>query len=319
MQPGWQRFSRRSVRIGAVAVVILGVLALGHEHARAQLGLDTLRQVVDKAKGKGKQALPGRDVVKGKGAPNLKGPLQKNLPGRDGVANPMVKGKPGLERFGKDGLTKDRTKDLIGRDKIGKDRIGQDKFGQDKFGKDKFGKDKGVADKLGGKDKLSKDQLKDRLGKDKLGKDKLGGKDKLAQDKLGKDKLGKDGLGKDKLGKDKLGRDQLAKDKLGKDKLGKDKAGLIRSAKAMPSPIAARSRGSSGRRTRWSAARSASIIAVRSTPRGCGCRRDRSPAASDSPACRPRARRALSQPRWCFKPVPMCRGKPSTRPQAGSA
>lgn len=224
MKLGWNTFTKRSLRIATAMLAVLVVIALGYDDARAQLGLDTLRQAVDKAKSK---SAPGRDLLKGKPAPNFKGgQFPKGPAVKDAIGN-AAKGRGGLDRFTKDGLTKDRTKDLIGRDR---------------FGKDKFGKDKGIADKFGGKDRLSKDQFKDRLGKDKLGKDKLGkdklgGRDQLAKDKLGKDKLGKDKLGgkdqlaKDKLGKDKLGKDklggkdQLAKDKLGKDKLGKDKLG----------------------------------------------------------------------------------------------
>ncbi|MPZ41001.1 MAG: S8 family serine peptidase [Rhizobiales bacterium] len=252
MQPGRHTFSRRSVRIGAIAVVILGALALGHERARAQLGLDTLRQVVDKAKGK--QAVPGRDVLRRKAAPNLKRPLQKNPAVRDSVGNPTVRGKRGVERFTKDGLTKHRAKDLIGRDKFGKDRFGKDRNTADKLGgkgrlskdqfKDKLGREKLSKDQLKdklGREKASKDQLKDKLGKGKLGQDKLGGKDRLARDKLGKDKLGKDKLGKDKLGKNGVGKGQPGRDKLGrdqsaKDKLGKNKAGLAKIGKGKAIP-----------------------------------------------------------------------------------
>jgi pentapeptide MXKDX repeat protein len=238
---------RRCVPIAAVAIVILGALALGHDYARAQFGLDTVRQAADKAK-RGGKAGPGKDVLRGKAGPN---PIQKGPVVRDAIGK-TGKDRGALERFSKDGPikdrltrdrltkdrpTKDKAQDLIARDKL-KDRLG--KGGADKLTRDKLATDKLGKDKLG-KDKLSKDQLtrdklgKDRLATDKLSKDKLG-KDKLAQDKLGKDKLGKDKLGKDKLGKDKLGKDQLAKDKLGKDKLGKDKAGELRFAKGKTVP-----------------------------------------------------------------------------------
>ncbi|HZO46078.1 MAG TPA: S8 family serine peptidase [Xanthobacteraceae bacterium] len=205
--------------------MILGALALGNEHARAQLGLDTLRQVIDKTKGK---SVPGKEILKGKNAPNLKGQVQKGPGARDAISN-ATKNKGAIEKFTKGPLTKDKAKDLIARDKL----------------KDQFGK--GPTDKIG-KDKLTKDRLtKDGFTKDKLGKDKLGGKDQLAKDKLGKgkDQLAKDKLGKDQLAKDKLGKgkDQLAKDKLGKgkdqlanDKLGKGKAGELKFAKGKTMP-----------------------------------------------------------------------------------
>ena len=235
MQPG-HTHSKRYVRIATVALVILGALALGNEHARAQFGLDTLRAVVDKAKGKN---LPGKEILKGKSAPNLKGQVQKGPGARDAISN-ATKNKGAIERFTKGPLAKDKAKDLIARDKI-----------KGQFGKgpaEKLTRDR-LTDKIG-KDKLTKDRLsKDRLTKDKLGKDRLGGKDQLAKDKLGKgkDQFAKDklGKGKDQLAKDKLGKgkDQLAKDKLGKgkdqlakDKLGKDKAGEIKFAKGKTMP-----------------------------------------------------------------------------------
>ena len=230
MQPGWHINSRRYVRIAAIALVISGALALGLDHARAQLGLDTIRSVVDKAKGKAK-SVPGKDVLKGKTAPNVKGALQKGPIAKDGIG----KGKGALEKFGKDRLVpKDKAKDLIAGDKgkFGKgpaDRL-TDKLGKDKIGKDKLSKDALTKDKLG-KDKLGKGDL----AKDKLGKDKLS-KDALTKDKLGKDKLGKGDLAKDKLGKDKLGKGDFAKDKLGKDKAGIDKIGK---GKAVPDKRAA--------------------------------------------------------------------------------
>jgi subtilisin family serine protease len=232
MQPGHTN-SKRYVRIATIALVILGALALGNEHARAQLGLDTLRQVIDKTKGK---SVPGKEILKGKSAPNLKGQVQKGQTAKDAIGN-ATKNKGAIEKFTKGPLTKDKAKDLIARDKL-----------KDGFGKgpaDKLTRDKLATDKIG-KDKLTKDRLtKDGLTKDKLGKDKLGGKDQLAKDKLGKgkDQLAKDKLGKDQLAKDKLGKgkDQLAKDKLGKDqlakdKLGKDKAGEIKFAKGKTMP-----------------------------------------------------------------------------------
>ncbi len=227
MQGGGHTIFRRCVRIGAIALVILGALALGHEHARAQLGLDTLRSVVDKAKA-GK-AVPGKDALKGKSAPNLKGQVGKGQIGKGQAAKDAVSkagGKGALDKLTKDRIPKDKVKDLIARDKL-KDKFGKgpaDKLTRDKLATDKLGKDRLTKDKLS-KDALTKDKLgKDKLGKDQLAKDKLG-KDQLAKDKLGKDKLGKDQLAKDKLGKDKLGKDQLAKDKLGKDQLAKDKLG----------------------------------------------------------------------------------------------
>jgi Subtilase family len=230
MQPGWHINSRRYVRLAAIALVISGALVLGLDHARAQLGLDTIRSVVDKTKGKAK-SVPGKDVLKGKSAPNLKGPLQKGQVAKDGIG----KGKGAFEKFGKDRLVpKDKAKDLIAGDKgkFGKgpaDRL-TDKLGKDKIGKDKLSKDALTKDKLG-KDKLGKGDL----AKDKLGKDKLS-KDALTKDKLGKDKLGKGDLAKDKLGKDKLGKGDLARDKLGKDKAGIDKIGK---GKAIPDKRAA--------------------------------------------------------------------------------
>jgi hypothetical protein len=224
MRQGTHHNSRRGVRIAAIALVILGAFAFGLDHARAQLGLDTLRSVVDKAKSK---SVP-KDVLKGKTAPNLKGQVQKGQTAKDAISN-VTKNKGALEKFTKG----DRAKDLIARDRL-KEKIGKgpadritDKLGKDKFGgKDRLSKDALTKDKLGGKDKLSKDALtKDKLGKDKLGKgdlakDKLGGKDKLAQDKLGKDKLGKDKLGKGDLtkGKDKAGELKFAKGKTMPDK-----------------------------------------------------------------------------------------------------
>ena len=63
MPPSGPTKFRRCVRIATVGLVMFGALALGHKHARAQLGIDTLRQVVDKAKA-GK-AVP-KDALKGK-------------------------------------------------------------------------------------------------------------------------------------------------------------------------------------------------------------------------------------------------------------
>ena len=157
MQPGPHN-SRRCVRIAAIALVILGALALGNDHARAQLGLDTLRAVVDKAKGQG---LPGKDVLKGKSAPNLKGQVQKGQGAKDAISN-ATKNKGALEKFTKGPLTKDKAKDLIARDKL-----------KDKFGK---GTDRqGQADK----DRLTK------IGSPRqAGQGQAGGKDQLAKDKL---------------------------------------------------------------------------------------------------------------------------------------
>jgi subtilisin family serine protease len=241
MQVGTHHNSRRGVRIAAIALVVLGAFAFGLDHARAQLGLDTLRSVVDKAKTK---SVP-KDVLKGKAAPNLKGQVlkgqvQKGQGAKDAIGN-ITKNKGALEKFTKG----DRAKDLIARDKLrekfGKgpgDRI-TDKLGKDKLGgKDRLSKDALTRDKLGGKDKLSKDALtkdklggKDKLSKDALTKDKLGGKDRLSKDALTKDKLG----GKDKLGKGDLAK---GKDKLGKGDLarGKDKAGELKFAKGKTMP-----------------------------------------------------------------------------------
>ena len=214
MQQGNHHNSRRGVRIAAIALVILGAFAFRLDHARAQLGLDTLRSVVDKAKA-GK-AVPGKDVLRGKSAPNLKGQVQKGQSAKDAISK-VTKNKGALEKFTKG----DKAKDLIARDKL-REKFGKgpadrvtDKLGKDKLGgKDRLSKDALTKDKLGGKDKLSKDALT---------KDKLGGKDKLSKDALTKDKLGKDKLGKGERAKDKLG----GKDKLGKGELtkGKDKAG----------------------------------------------------------------------------------------------
>ena len=254
MQAGGHKISRRCVRIAAVALVILGALAFGHEHARAQLGLDTLRSVVDKAKS-GK-SVPGKDVLKGKAAPNVKGQIQKGQAAKGAIDN-ITKNKGALEKFTKgdkakdliardrlkdkfgkgpaDKLTRDKLTDKFGKDRLTKDKLSKDALTKDKFGKGKLSKDALTKDKLG-KDKLSKDALtKDKLGKDKLSKDALT-KDKLGKDKLGKDKLGKDQLAKDKLGKDRLAQDKLGKDKLGKDKLGKGKANDLQFAKGKTMP-----------------------------------------------------------------------------------
>src|SRR5262245_54962381 len=102
MQGGGYTIFRRCVRIGASALVILGALALGQEHARAQLGVDTLRQVVDKTKA-GK-AVPGKGVLKGKSVPNVKGPLPKGVV----TKGPATKGVP----VSKDRLPGDKAKDL---------------------------------------------------------------------------------------------------------------------------------------------------------------------------------------------------------------
>jgi Subtilase family len=190
--------TRLAIRFGAVALVVVGALAAWHDRAGAQIGLDVLRQVIDKGKDKaktpanllkGKQAVPKGQIGK---APLTKGPLTKDAIGKTG--------KGGIEKLSKDRLLpKDRTKDLIARDKLGKDKLSKDLLTKDKFGKGK----------------LTQDQIgKDKLG---LGKDKLG---------LGKDKLGKDKLG---LGKDKLGKDQAVIDKFGKGKIGD-----LKSAKAIP-------------------------------------------------------------------------------------
>ena len=104
MQGGGHTIFRRCVRIGAIALVILGALALGHEHARAQLGLDTLRSVVDKAKA-GK-AVPGKDVLKGKSAPNLKGRVGKGQAAKDAIGN--AGGKGALDKFTKDRIRRTR-------------------------------------------------------------------------------------------------------------------------------------------------------------------------------------------------------------------
>jgi Subtilase family len=210
MQPGGYSISKRCVRIAAVALVILGALAIGQDYARAQAGLDLVRRAVDKGKAKAAPSKAPANLLKGKQVPNLKGPLQKGQIAKDAIGKGS---KGGIERFTKDRIPKDKAKELIARDRL----------------KDKLGK--GPSDKL--TDKLGKDKIgKDRLPKDQFTKDKLGGKDKLAKDKLGKDKLGKGDLAKDKLGKDKLGKGDLAKDKLGgKDKLAKDKAGIDKTGK----------------------------------------------------------------------------------------
>jgi Subtilase family len=202
MQHGGHDISMRSVRIAAITLVILGAVTFGHDRARAQLGLDAVRQAIDKRKAATK-AVPGKDVLKGKAAPNLKGQIPKTQAAKDAIGK-AAKNKAALEKLTKDRLPKDKAKDLIARDKLGKDKLT--------------------------KDKLSKDRLtKDRLAKDKLAKDKLG-KDKLAQDKLGKDKLGKDKFGK--LAKDKLAKDKAGDLKSAKGQAIPDKRAATRIAKA---------------------------------------------------------------------------------------
>ncbi len=228
MNQDWHVISTRSVRIGAVALVFFGALALWQDRAGAQLGIDVLRQVIDKGKGK---VAPGKgpaNVVKGKQvAPNVKGALTKGQVTKNPLAKDAIskaaKGKGGLEKLTKDRLPQGKAKDLVTRDKLGKDALTRDKLSKGQLTKDKLGKDQLTKDKLG----------QGKLAQDKLGKDKLG-KDKLGTDKLGKDKLGKGNLAQDKLGKDKLGKGNLAQDKLGKDKLGK--AGDLKSAKANAIP-----------------------------------------------------------------------------------
>jgi subtilisin family serine protease len=191
MQQG-QQTTKLSVRIAAAALVIFSAMALWHDRAGAQLGVDLLRQAIDKGKAKVKQ-VPGKtpaNVLKGKQpGSNLKGQITKGqlpkgqlpkgqFPKGQITKGPLtkdaiskgVKSKGGLEKFTKDRLPKDKAKDLIARDKFGKDKLVKDKLSKGQLTKDKLGKDK--------------------LGKDQLAKDKLG-KGKLAQDKLGKDKLGK--------------------------------------------------------------------------------------------------------------------------------
>lgn len=209
MQHGRPTISGRSVRIGAIALVFFGAFSLWYDRADAQLGVDLLRQAIEKGKGSVKQ-VPGKNVLKGKQAPNLKGPLTKGPPTKDAVGK-AIQGKGGLEKLTKDRFPKG--KDLLARDKLGKDALTKDKLSKGQLIKDKLGKG--------------------NLAQDKLAKDKLG-KGNLAQDKLGKDKLGKGNLAQDKLGKDKLGKGNLAQDKLGKDKLGK--AGDLKSAKANAIP-----------------------------------------------------------------------------------
>ncbi|MCC6890026.1 MAG: S8 family serine peptidase [Hyphomicrobiales bacterium] len=220
MQHDGQSIARRLVRIGAIALVFLGVFALWQDRARAQFGVELLRKVVDKAKSKQPAKAPPL-----KAKPNLKGPITKAPIVKDAIGKTARPG--GVDKIAKDRLPKDK----LDRDKLLKDRLAKDRAAKDRLAKDKLGKDKSIAKDQPGKDKLAKDKLsKDKLAKDKLAKDKLG------KDKLGKDKLAQDKLGKDKLGKDKLGKDKLGKDKLGKDKLGKDKLGDPKSAKAPPIP-----------------------------------------------------------------------------------
>ena len=205
MQTGGHGISRTIVRIGAIALVILGALALGHDHARAQLpGLDIVRQAVDTATGgKAKKA---KDLVKGK----------KGQKGADAVKD-RLKGKPGLEKSARDKLTKDRLKDRLTKDGL-KDRLSKDKLSKDRLTKERLSKDKLSKDRLT-KDGIGKDKGKFSKDKGKLAKDKGLGKDKgIAKDKGAKDRLAKDKSGKDKLGKDKTGKDRAALDKTGKGK-----------------------------------------------------------------------------------------------------
>ena len=115
MQAGRQHKVRRYVRIGAIALGILGVLALGHDRASAQIGVDLLRQAVEKVKGKGKQ-VPGKELLKGKKgvdkgtADAIKGRL-KDKAGFDKTARDKLK-----DRLSKDGL-----KDKLSKDKLTKD------------------------------------------------------------------------------------------------------------------------------------------------------------------------------------------------------
>ncbi len=207
MQQSGRAFPRLSIRIGAITLVIFCALAAWQDRARAQVGIDVLRQVIDKTKDKAK-VVPGKNpanLLKGKQAPDLKGQLGKG---------PLTKGP-----FTKAPLTKGPlTKDAIGKTLPGKG-------GLEKLTKDRL---------------LPKDRAKDLIARDQLGKDKLS-KDLLTKDKLGKGKLAQDLLGKDKLGKDKLGlgKDRLGKDQAAIDKLGKGKLGDIKSARTIPDKRAA--------------------------------------------------------------------------------
>jgi subtilisin family serine protease len=201
MQQGRQTI-RLSVRIGAIALVIFSAMALWHDQAGAQLGVDLLRQVIDKGKGKVKQVAPGKgpaNLLKGKQrGPNVKGQVTKGqFPKGQFPKGQFQKGQFQKGQFQKGQLTKSPvTKDGVG----------------------KAAKGKGGLEKLT-KDRLPKSKAKDLIARDKVGKGNLA-KDKLSKGQLTKDKLGKGQLAKDKLGKDKLGKGKLAQDKLGKGKIG---------------------------------------------------------------------------------------------------
>jgi subtilisin family serine protease len=174
MRSGGHETIRRYIRVGTIALVVIGALAFGHEHARAQLGIDALRQAVEKAKSKGKQ-LPGKpdsNLQKGKQA------IQK---GAADALKGRLKDKSGLEK--------------AARDKLGKDRLPRDQAIKDQLSKDKLGTNTP-------RDRLGKDLVKDKSPKDRLTRDKAGlGKDgKSARDLVGKDKLGKDRIGTSKIG-----------------------------------------------------------------------------------------------------------------------
>ena len=198
MHSGRHEIFRRYVRVAAVGLAIVGMLALGHDHARAQLGIDLLKQAVEKVKGKDKK-VPGKDLLKGKRQ-------QKGPAGADAVKG-RLRDKGGFDKSAKDRLTKDRLpKDRFSKDRVGKDRLtkdGKDKNIRDRFGKGKDGaRDKNIAK---GKD----------AGKNKgIAKDKSSAKDRLAKDKGGKDKLSKNRPGLDKTGKGRLDNSKSARSKI---------------------------------------------------------------------------------------------------------
>jgi subtilisin family serine protease len=204
MHSGGHDIFRRYVRVAAIGLAILGMLALGHDHARAQLGVDLLRQAVEKVKGKGKgKNIPGKDLLKGKR--QQKGPV-----GADAVKG-RLKDKGGFDKSARDRLPKDRlTKDRLPKDRFSKDRVGKDRLTKD-------GKDKGIRDRFG----KGKDGAKDKniakskdAGKNKgIAKDKSSAKDRLAKDKAGKDKLSKNRPGLDKTGKGRLDNSKSARSK----------------------------------------------------------------------------------------------------------
>jgi hypothetical protein len=254
MQTGGQERLKRCVRIGAITLAIMGALAVGHERARAQIGVDILRQAVDTVKDKGKNIT---DLVKGKKKKRaddvkdrLKGKLDKSARdklkdrlGKDRLKDKDRLTKDRLKDGAKDRLTKDGLKDRLPKDRLTKDGVGKDKsvrdrlkdkrFTKDKDGvKDKAAKDKGIGRNKGKDKSIAKDK---DTAKDKLARDKKDGKDRSLANEKGKDKG--TGKGKDKaLAREKGGTDKAGKAKTAFDKSGKGRRDVLSSTKAKAVP-----------------------------------------------------------------------------------